>query len=576
MLMGFQGDLEIDVIVPRGKGQGHLERLGSARVMRIPLPDAVVVGDENAAQAAFLERLQLHERALARQVEGAEYAAIFCGDLFSATAVASVSHAGPGRVGGSLVIEVTDVPSRSFATRWPVDPTDEALKSVWQQGERLALARAQRVIVPSRHAARALSSLVDARVLGVVHRFVDTRVFSPSSSSGERPGRPTVVFFGGREGGPRTLVVVAALQHLVRRRPDARYIVLGQPGAGNRLLIEGLGRRGLLEHVSLEDATTPEQTATTLRDADVVVVPAGDEGAAAGVPQRALEALAVGAAVVLGGDEAVYRDALQPGTHCLVVAVHEPARIVEAVTSLLEDSVLRETVSSVGRHHVVQTAGLAEHLPELAAVLANATGLPFRVHLTAVSSSGREAPQPPPGRMPAAEPVTDARIDLPDDWIAQAAPPTPGPLADRVKAALLHTQSGRAVPPGDPTPLTPLDTVVGPAPRSLAVGLHESGSSADDDWSHDTVADAGPMEQVAEGSGPTPMAMATAIVTGIGTGAATAPSHEVSPPDRRAPLASPLTTPSASLPHPTPAPGLRPSLLVEGTGDATSEDQDSS
>jgi hypothetical protein len=166
LLGAFSDDFDVDGMTLKGPDLAHIQRLGTARLMRVPIEGK-----------AFLERLASYRRALQRQLSGDRYDLVYCADLFSA----AVASAFRETQGFALVVEVTDFPSESFHQRWPVDPDDNKLRAEWQQSERLALRNATHVIAQSRHAARALSQRVDARRVHLIRRAVDRSMFQPPS-----------------------------------------------------------------------------------------------------------------------------------------------------------------------------------------------------------------------------------------------------------------------------------------------------------------------------------------------------------------------------------------------------------
>ena len=557
LLLGFSAGLDVDALTVKANNLTHIQRVGAARMLRVPVPD-LVSGEASLARTPFQERLAAFRRALSRQLAADAYNVVVCLDLFAAAAAAA--HLGKAK----LVVEVCDVPSTSFDKRWPVDADDAVTRAEWDVAERTALKAATLVLVPSRHAARLLSDRTDPRTLRVVPRFVDTRVFQPPSVELAMDDVKTVAFLGGREGKSRSVVVAAAVQSLLGAVPDARVLVLGTPSRADRQLTDDLTRRGLVERVVLVDVASPHELSQALCAAHVVVVAAGAEGDIYALPHRALEAMACGRAVVLTGNEAAYKDALVPQTHARVVAADD---VAAAVAALLKDESARNTLARAGlkqaRRYDLQTK-----LTELGQVLTEGTGVAFTALLPPLEEVTSKAPvaravpatplprseprvRPPPESdtlgdtrggvtrpTAAARPRGGARVArvapvaIPsstatfssaeegptgDVWAGDTlldphalAPAPSEPPPERVKGAMLITQSGSAeratataaastTPPttaesSGPVPVGTRPRQGGPAGAGpRSLQLAMADDDGNDDWSRDTVADASPL-----------------------------------------------------------------------------------
>lgn len=551
VLQGFSDDVDIDALTLKATNLTHIQRVGKARMLRVPVPD-LVSGDQTAARGPFLERLSAFKRALQRQLEADSYGVIVCLDLFAASAAAAVVN---GRA--KLIVEVPDVPSLSFERRYPVEPADVETRQKWDVAERAALKLASLILVPSRHAARLLSDRADPRLLRVVPRMVDTRIFQPPSVEIALDDVKTVAFLGGREGGSRSLAVTATVKALLQKLPDCRILVLGTPSRAERHLVDELARRGLMERVVPVDVSVHHELVQALAAAHVVVVPAGAEGDVYGLPHRALEAMACGRAVVVTGAEVSYKDSVQNGVHARVVAANAPDDIAAAVKELVDDDDGRAGLARAGLKQALKH-DLAARLPELAAVLSEGSGVPFTAHLppleevtspapiaravppTPNSSVAQPLPAPPPKAPTKATKTkkssSSSKSALPlqaapvatfasdeggvtagsDVWAGDTmldphslgAPPQSDPAPERIKGAMLITQSGSAergsrtaattAESSGPTAARPSRTVSSPVvkggvggPRSLQLDVADG--AGEDDWSRDTIADASPV-----------------------------------------------------------------------------------
>ncbi|WP_433543833.1 glycosyltransferase family 4 protein (plasmid) [Streptomyces sp. CA-294286] len=134
-------------------------------------------------------------------------------------------------------------------------------------------------------------------------------------------------------------VLLRAWPGVLRAIPGARLVLVGDGPEGERL--RHLAPPGVLFTGAVED------TRAWLRAADVAVLPSRWEGMAL----APLEAMACGTPVVVS-DVSGARESLPPGdgAHCLVPP-QEPAALESALTALLSDPALRESLGRRARSH---------------------------------------------------------------------------------------------------------------------------------------------------------------------------------------------------------------------------------
>ncbi|MGW2616450.1 glycosyltransferase family 4 protein [Streptomyces sp. NPDC001500] len=149
-------------------------------------------------------------------------------------------------------------------------------------------------------------------------------------------------------------VLLRAWDIVTRRTPGARLVLVGDGPDTEQL------RRGAPESVLFAGAVP--DAVPWYQAADLVVLPSRWEGMAL----APLEALACGRAVVVtdvDGARESLPDALAP--RCLV-PVDDPASLADAVTALLLDPLLRESLGHQGRRHVLATHDV-RHMAEAVA-----------------------------------------------------------------------------------------------------------------------------------------------------------------------------------------------------------------
>ncbi|WP_405629380.1 glycosyltransferase [Streptomyces sp. NBC_00016] len=187
--------------------------------------------------------------------------------------------------------------------------------------------------------------------VSVIPNGIDPERFHPASVDTVRalllpeldPGAPLVVCVGRlcRQKGQD--VLLTAWEHIARKVPGARLVLVGDGPDGERL--RPRAPESVLFAGAVADAVPWYQAA------DLVVLPSRWEGMAL----APLEALACGRPVVVtdvDGARESLPAALAP--RCLVPA-EDPAALAGAVAGLLLDPLLRESLGQQGRRHVLTT-----------------------------------------------------------------------------------------------------------------------------------------------------------------------------------------------------------------------------
>ncbi|MEU6179731.1 glycosyltransferase [Streptomyces coeruleorubidus] len=225
-----------------------------------------------------------------------------------------------------------------------------ALALMW---ERWGARWASRVVCVS-EAERATG--MGARITGrwtVVPNGIDPERFHPAAAgavraglaplAGIHPATPLAVCVGRlcRQKGQD--VLLRAWEAVVRQVPDARLVLVGDGPGHDRL------REDAPESVVFAGAVA--DASPWYQAADLVVLPSRWEGMAL----APLEAMACGRPVVVTDVDGA-RESLPPSfaARCLVPP-EDPAALARAVTELLADPLLRESLGHQGRRHVLST-----------------------------------------------------------------------------------------------------------------------------------------------------------------------------------------------------------------------------
>jgi glycosyltransferase involved in cell wall biosynthesis len=236
---------------------------------------------------------------------------------------------------------------------------------------RITVRLADAVVAPSAATARELEEDYGARSVAVIPNGI-----APSdalTSGGEVRGKTaeTVLFVGRLRTRKAVAVLVEAFAAVVRERPQARLVLLGD-GEQRAALEAQIARLGLGAAVDLAGAVPRAATADWLRRADVFCLPSTYEGFPLAILEAMAEGLPVVATRVAGVPEAV-----EDGASGLLVVPEDDRALATALLALLGDPERRRAFGARGRALLAERFAIdavcARHL-ELFARLGNTGG----------------------------------------------------------------------------------------------------------------------------------------------------------------------------------------------------------
>jgi phosphatidylinositol alpha-mannosyltransferase len=316
---------EVDVLAVREPEQAHLERTGTARILRVPM-------------AAEGPRAQIEgfRRALRRQLESTDYDVVHFRDGWSGTVALELR----AQYGYQTVFD---------ATRAPVaEPPlmDMSLSAELGRSEELCMAQADHVLVPSAlardHALRRRS-----RGVHIVPPGVDVDLFDWDDLP---PGPPMLLYAGAVEAG-RGLRGLLRAMTTVAQRSDARLVLAGRAAAGAaRSLIDTAAELGLRDRVELRGEVAHEAMPELIARATVCVAPSAVELGAqpmAVAPTKLLEYMACRRAVVAPRRGTV-TTLLEHGVSGMLFQPGDPADMAAKLIALLQDAEARERLAGAG------------------------------------------------------------------------------------------------------------------------------------------------------------------------------------------------------------------------------------
>ena len=322
----------VDLLVVRDADQPYVERNGNGRLLRVPTHDA----DLGAQVQAF-------QRALRRQLEGADYDVVHCRDGWSGMPVLE----GKDRFGYAMVYDLTRAPMTERALYEP------ELVASHDRDEEACLLRADLVLVPTEPARRYASSRgrPDRVVLAPPGVDVDRFDWDESTEDG---GPPIVLYAGPLAPGHGVRVLLRAMVDVVRETA-ARLVLTGPIAPGfDDTLRGGISELGLGARVELKPPVDHDQMPGLIAAATVCVAPQAAELTPrpyALYPTKLLEYMACRRAVVAPrrGTVAMLID---HGREGLLYQPGDPTDLARKLRRLLEDTNLRDRLAQNGYERV--------------------------------------------------------------------------------------------------------------------------------------------------------------------------------------------------------------------------------
>ncbi|MFT3692988.1 MAG: glycosyltransferase family 4 protein [Kofleriaceae bacterium] len=241
----------LDLLVVREGDQGYVERQGNVRILRVPAPET-----------DLRTQIQSFQRALRRQLEGADYDVVHCRDAWSGLTVLEARE----RFGFTVVYDLTRSPLGESAL-------DPELDAQYGRDEEACILAADVILAPSVEAAKALAGRGKPDRVHVAPPGVDVDRFDWEDPPAAGP--PRIVYAGSIDPGRGVRVLIRAMAAIVRE-VDARLVIAG-PVISQRFeqqLKEGIRELGLTEKVDLVGVVDHEQIPALLATATVCVVPA--------------------------------------------------------------------------------------------------------------------------------------------------------------------------------------------------------------------------------------------------------------------------------------------------------------
>jgi len=321
----------VDLLVVREGEQAYVERQGSVRVLRVP-----------THEADLRSQIQAFQRALKRQLDGADYEVVHCRDSWSGMTVLESRE----RLGYAVVYDLTRSPIGDTG----LDPEHEAQ---YGRDEEACILAADLVLAPTMPAVKALQGRGRPERVMLSPPGVDVDRFdwdeTPASS-----GPPRILYVGSIDPGRGVRVLVRAMAAIVRE-VDARLVLAGwiAPKFGEALK-EGIRELGLVDKVDVLGPVDHDQLPALIATSTVCVVPAAADlspNPTVVYPTKILEYMACRRAIV-----APRRDTVQlvvdNNREALLFEAGDPIDLAKKVLRLIGEPLLRERLANAAYERV--------------------------------------------------------------------------------------------------------------------------------------------------------------------------------------------------------------------------------
>jgi glycosyltransferase involved in cell wall biosynthesis len=313
----------VDLLVSREGEQAYVERQGSVRVLRVPTHEADV-----------RSQIQAFQRALKRQLDGADYDFVHCRDSWSGIPVLEAR----ARMGFAVVYDLT---------RSPLGETtfDTDLDAQYGRDEEACLLAADLILAPTAAAVKSLQARgrPDRVILSPPGVDVDRFDWEDVTSAGP----PRILYVGSIDPGRGVRVLVRAMS-AIAREVDARLVLAGSMAPKfDQALRDGIRELGLADKIDVLGPIDHDQLPALLATATVCVVPAAADltpNPTVVYPTKLLEYMACRCAIVAPRRDTVMQ-VVDNNREALLFEPGDPIDLARKVLRLLDEPALRRNLS---------------------------------------------------------------------------------------------------------------------------------------------------------------------------------------------------------------------------------------
>jgi glycosyltransferase involved in cell wall biosynthesis len=313
----------VDLLVVREGEQAYVERQGSVRVLRVP-----------THEADLRSQIQAFQRALKRQLDGADYDVVHCRDSWSGLPVLDARS----RLGYAVVYDLT---------RSPLGETtfDSELDAQYSRDEEACLLAADMVLAPTPAAVKALQNRGKPERVVLAPPGVDVDRFD-----WEHAGKsviPRILYAGSIDPGRGVRVLVRAMAAIVRE-VDARLVLAGSMAPKfDQALRDGIRELNLTDKIEVLSPVDHDQMPALIASATVCVVPAAADltpNPTVVYPTKILEYMACRRPIVAPRRETVAQ-VVENNREALLFEPGDPVDLARKVLRLLGEPLLRDRLA---------------------------------------------------------------------------------------------------------------------------------------------------------------------------------------------------------------------------------------
>jgi glycosyltransferase involved in cell wall biosynthesis len=313
----------VDLLVAREGEQPYVERQGSVRVLRVP-----------THESDLRSQIQAFQRALKRQLDGADYDVVHCRDSWSAVPVLDARS----RLGYAVVYDLT---------RSPLGETtfDSDLDAQYARDEEACLVAADMVLAPTPAAVKALQGRGKPERVVLSPPGVDVDRFD-----WEHPAKfaiPRILYAGTIDPGRGVRVLVRAMAAIVRE-VDVRLVLAGSMAPKfDQALRDGIRELNLADKIEVLSPVDHDQMPALIASATVCVVPAAADltpNPTVVYPTKILEYMACKRPIVAPRRETVAQ-VVENNREALLFEPGDPVDLARKVLRLLGEPLLRDRLA---------------------------------------------------------------------------------------------------------------------------------------------------------------------------------------------------------------------------------------
>jgi len=321
----------VDLLVVREGEQAYVERQGSVRVLRVP-----------THEADLRSQIQSFQRALKRQLDGADYDVVHCRDSWSGIPVLEARS----RLGYAVVYDMTRSPLGESTL-------DAELDAQYGRDEEACILASDIVLAPTATTVKALQGRGKPERVMLSPPGVDVDRFDWDEAT--KSGPPKILYTGSIDPGRGVRVLIRAMAAIVRE-VDARLVIAGPVISPKfeQTLRDGIRELGLTDKIELLGPVDHDQLPALIATASVCVVPAASDltpNPAVVYPTKMLEYMACRRAIVAPRRETVAL-VVDNGREALLFEPGDPIDLARKVLRLIGEPALRERIANAAYERV--------------------------------------------------------------------------------------------------------------------------------------------------------------------------------------------------------------------------------